>query len=86
MRARSHTIDIGIPRGAPSTRAIGLIATAVRELLPRRGAASTKFASGQVVVAGGSRGLTGAPQMAARASMRAGAGYVTACVPARCRT
>ncbi len=76
-----HTIDIGIPRGAPSNAAIGLIATAVRERLPHRGAASTKFASGQVVVAGGSRGLTGAPQMAARASMRAGAGYVTACVP-----
>ena len=77
-----HTIDIGIPRGAPADATIGLIDSAVRELLPRRGAASTKFASGQVVVAGGSRGLAGAPQMAARASMRAGAGYVIACVPA----
>ena len=35
-----------------------------------------------MLIAGGSRGLTGAPTMAARASMRAGAGYVTACVPA----
>jgi NAD(P)H-hydrate epimerase len=34
-----------------------------------------------VVIVGGSRGLTGAPRMAAQASMRAGAGYVTACVP-----
>jgi hydroxyethylthiazole kinase-like uncharacterized protein yjeF len=34
------------------------------------------------VVAGGSRGLTGAPLMSAHASMRAGAGYVTVCVPA----
>ena len=76
-----HTVDIGIPRGAPSTTAIGLIATSVRECLPRRGAESTKFASGQVLVAGGSRGLSGAPRMASRASMRAGAGYVTACVP-----
>jgi hydroxyethylthiazole kinase-like uncharacterized protein yjeF len=76
-----HTVDIGIPRGAPSTAAIGLIATSVRECLPRRGAESTKFASGQVLVAGGSRGLSGAPRMASRASMRAGAGYVTACVP-----
>jgi ADP-dependent NAD(P)H-hydrate dehydratase / NAD(P)H-hydrate epimerase len=50
--------------------------------LPRRGASSTKFSSGHVLVAGGSRGLTGAPTMAAEASMRAGAGYVTACVPA----
>jgi ADP-dependent NAD(P)H-hydrate dehydratase / NAD(P)H-hydrate epimerase len=35
-----------------------------------------------VLVAGGSRGLTGAPSLAALAAMRAGAGYVTACVPA----
>ena len=34
-----------------------------------------------MLLAGGSRGLTGAPTMAARASMRAGAGYVTVCVP-----
>ncbi|HLB21741.1 MAG TPA: NAD(P)H-hydrate dehydratase, partial [Solirubrobacteraceae bacterium] len=76
-----QAIDIGIPRDAPSSAHIGLIASAVRERLPRRGASSTKFASGQVVVAGGSRGLAGAPQMAARASMRAGAGYVIGCTP-----
>jgi hydroxyethylthiazole kinase-like uncharacterized protein yjeF len=76
-----HTIEIGIPRGAPNGTEVGLIASAVGERLPRRGAESTKFASGQVVVAGGSRGLAGAPQMAARASMRAGAGYVIACLP-----
>ncbi len=76
-----HAIDIGIPRGAPTGATVGLISDRVRERLPRRGASSTKFASGQVVVAGGSRGLAGAPQMAARASMRAGAGYVIACVP-----
>jgi NAD(P)H-hydrate epimerase len=77
-----HTIEIGIPRGAPLRAAVGLIAGAVLEQLPSRGASSTKFSSGHVLVAGGSRGLIGAPQMAARASMRAGAGYVTACVPA----
>jgi ADP-dependent NAD(P)H-hydrate dehydratase / NAD(P)H-hydrate epimerase len=76
-----HVVDIGIPRGAPSSATIGLIANSVRERLPRRGAESTKFASGQVLVAGGSRGLAGAPRMASRASMRAGAGYVIACVP-----
>ena len=76
-----HTVDIGIPRGAPASAAIGLITDAVRERLPRRGAESTKFVSGQVVVAGGSRGLVGAPCLASRASMRAGAGYVIACVP-----
>jgi NAD(P)H-hydrate epimerase len=76
-----RTVDIGIPRGAPLDARIGLTSAAVGEQLPRRAAASTKFASGQVLVAGGSRGLTGAPQMAAHASMRAGAGYVIACVP-----
>ena len=35
-----------------------------------------------MLIAGGSRGLTGAPRMAAQAAMRAGAGYVTAFVPA----
>lgn len=77
-----RTIDIGIPRGAPMEAKIGLMSAAVAGLLPRRAGDSTKFASGQVVVAGGSRGLTGAPRMAAHASMRAGAGYVIACVPA----
>ena len=76
-----ETIDIGIPRGAPMRAAAGLIDPAIREVLPRRNASWTKFRSGQVIVVGGSRGLSGAPAMAARASMRAGAGYVTACVP-----
>jgi ADP-dependent NAD(P)H-hydrate dehydratase / NAD(P)H-hydrate epimerase len=62
--------------------AIGLIAPAILRLLPRRSAASTKFSSGHVLVSGGSRGLTGAPRMTALGAMRAGAGYVTACVPA----
>jgi ADP-dependent NAD(P)H-hydrate dehydratase / NAD(P)H-hydrate epimerase len=35
-----------------------------------------------VVVIGGSRGLTGAPSMAALAAIRAGAGYATVAVPA----
>jgi NAD(P)H-hydrate epimerase len=77
-----QTIDIGIPRGAPAAASIGLIAPSILDALPRRGTSSTKFTSGHVLVAGGSRGLTGAPAMAARASMRTGAGYVTACVPA----
>ena len=77
-----HTIDIGIPRGAPGAASVGLIAASVLDVLPRRDASSTKFTSGHVLVAGGSRGLTGATRMAAEASMRAGAGYVTACIPA----
>ena len=79
-----ETIDIGIPRGAPGAAeaAVGLIGASVLDGLPLRGASSTKFSSGHVLVVGGSRGLIGAPRMAAQAAMRAGAGYVTACVPA----
>src|ERR1700691_5926812 len=87
-----RVLDIGIPRGAPvpaaadlgppATAAIGLIQASVLDGLPHRGASSTKFSSGHVLLAGGSRGLTGAPRMSALAAMRTGAGYVTACVPA----
>jgi ADP-dependent NAD(P)H-hydrate dehydratase / NAD(P)H-hydrate epimerase len=77
-----ETIEIGVPRGAALEARIGLISASVCELLPKRAGDTTKFASGQVVIAGGSRGLTGAPRMASHASMRAGAGYVIACVPA----
>ncbi len=81
-----RTLDIGIPRGAPTAADIGLIERSVLGLLPPRGSTSTKFSSGHVLIAGGSRGLTGAPRMAAHAAMRAGAGYVTACVPASVQT
>jgi hydroxyethylthiazole kinase-like uncharacterized protein yjeF len=76
-------VDIGIPGdGAPGRPWAGLIGDGILRTYPRRGAESTKFASGHVLVAGGSRGMTGAPCLAALAAMRAGAGYVTACVPA----
>jgi hydroxyethylthiazole kinase-like uncharacterized protein yjeF len=77
-----HVVDIGIPAGAPVHPDVGLLTGRVHGLVPRRDAAGTKFTSGHVVVVGGSRGLTGAPCLAAEAAMRAGAGYVTALVPA----
>jgi ADP-dependent NAD(P)H-hydrate dehydratase / NAD(P)H-hydrate epimerase len=73
---------IGIPADAPGEPVAGLIEPAVLSLPPRRGPRSTKFSSGQVVIAGGSRGLTGAVQMSSRAAIRAGAGYATVAVPA----
>jgi hydroxyethylthiazole kinase-like uncharacterized protein yjeF len=75
--------EIGIPPDAPGEPPAGLIGPGVLELAPRRAAGSTKFSSGQVVVVGGSRGLTGAVCMAAEASIRAGAGYATVAVPAQ---
>jgi ADP-dependent NAD(P)H-hydrate dehydratase / NAD(P)H-hydrate epimerase len=73
---------IGIPAGAPEPAAAGVIEPAVLALAPRRGSQSTKFSSGQVTIAGGSRGLTGAVRMSSTAAIRAGAGYATVAVPA----
>ena len=73
---------IGIPDGAPVEATAGLIGTAVLELAPHRMAGSTKFSSGQVVVIGGSRGLTGAVCLSALGATRSGAGYATVAVPA----
>jgi len=78
--------DIGVPRGSPAPGAAGLISERVLDLFPRRGREGSKFSSGTVVVAGGARGLTGAPIMAALAAQRAGAGYVQVAVPASAET
>lgn len=79
-----HVVDIGVPDGAPiEPPDVGLIDDeALLALLPRRATGWTKFTSGHVVIAGGARGLTGAPSLAAEAAQRAGAGYVTVGVPA----
>jgi hydroxyethylthiazole kinase-like uncharacterized protein yjeF len=77
-----RVVPIGIPANAPSVPAGGTIDPAVLALAPRRGPRSTKFSSGQVTIAGGSRGLTGAVRMSSLAAIRAGAGYATVAVPA----
>ena len=84
---KSHTgtlrvAAIGIPDGAPANPAAGLIADGILSLVARREPGSTKFTSGEVLIAGGSRGLTGAVCLAASAAIRAGAGYATVAVPA----
>jgi NAD(P)H-hydrate epimerase len=76
-----QVVDIGLPARIDSP--VGLLAgTDVLSELPRRGASATKFSGGHVIAVGGSRGLTGAVCLTADAAARAGAGYVTACVPA----
>ena len=57
------------------------VTEAVLELVPRRGPEDNKYSAGTVLVAGGSRGLTGAPSLTAEAALRAGAGYVIVCEP-----
>jgi ADP-dependent NAD(P)H-hydrate dehydratase / NAD(P)H-hydrate epimerase len=73
---------IGIPGGASVAPAAGLIGDGALAAAPRRDARSTKFSSGEVLVVGGSRGLTGAVCLAATAAIRTGAGYATVAVPA----
>ncbi len=72
----------GSRRARRASRPAGTIDPAVLDLAPRRGPRSTKFSSGQVTIAGGSRGLTGAVRMSSLAAIRAGAGYATVAVPA----
>jgi hydroxyethylthiazole kinase-like uncharacterized protein yjeF len=80
--AAVRVIPIGAPRGAPEPQVAGLIAERVLSLVPPRPRDGSKFKSGVVVVAAGSRGLTGAPTMVALAAQRTGAGYVQCAVPA----
>ena len=76
-----RVIEIGIPRDAPGARTAGLISDRVLDLIPHRPRDGTKFKSGVVAIAGGARGLTGAPTMVALAAARAGAGYVQVAIP-----
>src|SRR3954449_857377 len=78
---RIEVIAIGIPRSAPVPAAAGLISERVLLRVPPRERSGNKFKSGTVVVAGGARGLTGAPTMAALSAMRTGGGYVQLAVP-----
>jgi NAD(P)H-hydrate epimerase len=55
-------------------------ATALLDV-PRKGPESTKYSAGSVLIVGGSRGLTGAPMLAALAAFRADAGYVAVAAP-----
>src|SRR5947208_5117413 len=76
-----RVIEIGIPRGAPPPQRAGLVSERVLGLVPHRPRDGSKFKSGVVVIAGGSRGLTGAPTMVSLAAQRTGAGYVQVAVP-----
>jgi NAD(P)H-hydrate epimerase len=77
---RVEVLDIGVE--VPRATAVTLAGPGVLAVLPEPGATATKFTAGHVLVVGGSRGLTGAVCLAAEAAARAGAGYVSALVPA----
>jgi len=73
-----HVADIGLEHVDTQHR---LVRPEVLRDVPRRGPADNKYTSGHVLVVGGSRGLTGAPCLAALAAFRADAGYVTVAAP-----
>src|SRR3954469_17906649 len=70
--------DIGLDEGETRNR---LVAPAILEQVPRRRADQNKYTAGTVLIVGGSRGLAGAPSLAAEAAFRADAGYVAVAVP-----
>jgi hydroxyethylthiazole kinase-like uncharacterized protein yjeF len=71
--------DIGLEPAATRNH---LVPEELLDLVPSRGPQDNKYSSGSVVVVGGSTGKTGAACLASEASLRAGAGICTACVPA----
>jgi ADP-dependent NAD(P)H-hydrate dehydratase / NAD(P)H-hydrate epimerase len=70
--------DIGLPDVRTEHR---LVTPEILDAIPRRRADQNKYTAGTVLVVGGSRGLTGAPSLAAKAAFRADAGYVAVAVP-----
>jgi len=70
-----HCVDIGIPLPERPDAWCADLSTAV-SAVPLRGVSAHKWQAA-VLVIGGSTGMTGAPQLAARAAFRAGAGLVT---------
>jgi ADP-dependent NAD(P)H-hydrate dehydratase / NAD(P)H-hydrate epimerase len=59
-----------------------LVTEEILGLVPRKRAGDNKYSAGSVLVVGGSRGMTGAAALAARAAFRADAGYVAIAAPA----
>lgn len=78
-----HILPIGIPRAVREkhTPSFELLDASVAKLLPQQQPDMHKGSSGHVFIIGGSRGMTGAPVLAAQGALRGGAGYVTIAAP-----
>jgi NAD(P)H-hydrate epimerase len=70
--------DIGL---APADTEHRLVGPELLRSVPRRREGDNKYTAGHVLLVGGSRGLTGAPCLAALSAMRSDAGYVTVAAP-----
>jgi NAD(P)H-hydrate epimerase len=73
-----HIAPIGL---RPREHEHALVPASALLEVPRKRRDSTKYTAGSVLVVGGSRGLTGAPMLTARAAFRADAGYVAVAAP-----
>src|SRR5215475_11365010 len=71
--------DIGLEAAETEHR---LVTPEILTEVPRRSRRDNKYTAGHVLVVGGSRGMTGAPELTARAALRADVGYVTIAAPA----
>jgi len=77
-------VDIGIPSDVvrrTGHEALLVEQPDVRALLPGRPRRLHKYAAGKVLVVAGSKGYTGAPNLASHAALRSGAGAVVLMVP-----
>jgi NAD(P)H-hydrate epimerase len=73
-----HVAPIGL---RPRAHEHALVPASALLDVPRKDVRSTKYSAGSVLIVGGSRGLTGAPMLAALAAQRADAGYVAVAAP-----
>jgi NAD(P)H-hydrate epimerase len=71
--------DIGLEPAQTEHR---LVTPEILASVPRRSSGDNKYTAGHVLVVGGSRGMTGAAALSARAAFRADVGYVTIAAPA----
>jgi len=78
-----HVCPIGIPLKIQNKHSVDhhLITGEIMDLIPQTAPAMHKGKAGHVLIIGGSKGLTGAPHLAALGALRSGAGLVTIACP-----
>jgi hydroxyethylthiazole kinase-like uncharacterized protein yjeF len=80
-RAHAGSVTVAPLGLRPRAHEHALVPASALLEVPSKRADSTKYTSGSVLIVGGSRGLTGAPMLAALAASRADAGYVAVAAP-----
>src|SRR5207237_3838765 len=78
LGGRVNVAEIGLE---PLQTRNARVSAEILRLVARRRPRDNKYSAGSVLVVGGSRGMTGAAALAARAAFRADAGYVAIAAP-----